>query len=57
MPRRGAQSGRIHLHQRDTDDVSQLIDADMAINAEHAAAINETNREITEILKYILWAP
>ena len=46
MPRgRGTQSGRIHLHQRDTDDVSQLIHANMAINAEHAAAINETNNK------------
>lgn len=43
MPRRGAQTGRIYLHQRDTDDVSQLINANIVITAEHAAAINETN--------------
>lgn len=45
MTRRGAQSGRIHLHQRNTDDASELIHANMVINAEHAAAIDETNNK------------
>jgi hypothetical protein len=42
---RGTQSGRIHLHQRNTDDVSQLINADMTIMAEHVAAINATTQK------------
>ena len=42
---RGAQSGRIHLHQRNTDDVSKLIHADIAITAEHAEEINATTKK------------
>ena len=42
---RGAQSGRIHLHQRNTDDVSEVIHADIAITAEHAEEINATTKK------------
>ncbi len=42
---RGTQSGRIHLHRRNTDDVSQLINADMTIMAEHVAAIDATTQK------------
>jgi len=46
---RGAQSGRIHVHQRNTDDVSELINANMAITAEHAYEINATtNKEMDD---------
>ena len=42
---RGAQSGHIHLHQRNTDGVSELIHADIAITAEHAEEINATTKK------------
>lgn len=42
---KGAQSGRIHLHQRNTDDVSEVIHADIAITAEHAEEINATTKK------------
>ena len=42
---RGAQSGRIHLHQRNTDDVSELIHADIAITAKHAEEISATTKK------------
>ena len=45
MARRSAQSGQIHLHQQRTDDLSQVIDAEMTIMDEHAAAINATTQK------------
>ncbi len=42
---RGAQSGCIHLHQHNTDDVSKLIHADIAITAKHAEEINSTTKK------------
>lgn len=41
---RGAQSGRIHTHQRHTDDVSKVINAGISITAEHANGIIETTQ-------------
>lgn len=45
MARRSSQSGRIHLHQRNADDKSQLINSNMIIMAEHAATINATTQK------------
>jgi hypothetical protein len=45
MARRSAQSGQIHLHQQRTDDLSQVIYAEMTIMDEHAAAINATTQK------------
>ena len=45
---RGRQTGRIHLHQRNTDDVTQVIGADNAITAEHADDIIVTEQRAME---------
>ena len=45
---RGGQTGRIHLHQRNTDDIAQVIGADNAITAEHADDIIATEQRAME---------
>ena len=45
---RGGQTGRIHLHQRNTDDVTQVIGVDNSITAEHADDIIATEQRAME---------
>ena len=38
----GRRGGRIHVHNRNTDDTTPTIGADLALQDEHTCAITET---------------